>query len=94
MLPYEKWYEAKISEATDQAWRLVMNQRIVGPVHFYFKQGELIATMDKPALGEGWEIVTPEACPTNREKHQVRAWLWALGRMLPILPERFCQATR
>lgn len=49
MLEFEKWFEAKISEATDQAWALVMDQRLVGHVYFWFKQGELVAAFDKPA---------------------------------------------
>lgn len=92
---YRGWreeFEDLVSRTTETIHALLRDAR-PGTRHYLFYSecrpdepiGRLFALPDRLPVPEGTELAEFKAIPSNYTKKELRAWIWACARPLPIL---------
>lgn len=86
----EQQYEALVTAATEDAWRLLMAQPWAVWLYYVPSSGtawgQLVPVLDETEPPAGAMLATSERIPSHRERTYVRAWIRERSQRLPILP--------
>lgn len=77
-----QWYRERVTECTDTAWRLMM-QDPTTRLYLWHRQGALLVSAEQPA---GCELSNPEHLPGHITKDRLYGWIEDRTGRVPCLP--------
>jgi hypothetical protein len=81
----QAWFEAEVSKAVSDVFPRLAREPM--PFYLHHKLGGLAFFAEMEGTPEGWTLSDPRGEHRFKTQPQLRAWVYAIARGLPCLPE-------